>query len=56
MGMEYAIHDPSFRRDIIRMDEVLQRLRNPPNWNILGKNDINWLWRLARQGFIVVKR
>lgn len=30
--------DASFRRDIKRMDEVLQRLENPPDWNILGTN------------------
>lgn len=35
------MHDPSFRRDIARMDEVLQRLENPPKWNILGKNNMN---------------
>lgn len=37
MGKEFAISDPSFRRDIERMDEVLRRLKNPPEWNIMGK-------------------
>lgn len=32
--------DPSFRRDIERMDEVLCRLRNPPEWNIMGKKEM----------------
>lgn len=37
MAKECATHDPSFRRDINRMDEVLQQLENPPSWTILGK-------------------
>lgn len=39
MGREFATSDPSFRRDIERMDEVLRRLKNPPEWNIMGKKD-----------------
>lgn len=37
MGREFATSDPSFRRDMERMDEVLRRLKNPPEWNIMGK-------------------
>lgn len=37
MGKEFAMSDPSFRRDVERMDEVLRRLKNPPEWNIMGK-------------------
>lgn len=40
MGKELALSDPSFRRDIEKMDEVLRRLKHPPEWNIMGKNDI----------------
>lgn len=39
MGREFATSDPSFRRDIERMDEVLSRLKNPPEWNIMGKKE-----------------
>lgn len=35
MGKEFALSDPSFRRDIEAMDEVLRRLKNPPEWNIM---------------------
>lgn len=40
MGKEFAMSDPSFRRDVERMDEVLRRLKNPPEWNIMGKKDM----------------
>ncbi|KAI0107229.1 polyketide synthase [Nemania sp. FL0031] len=37
MGRELILADPIFRQDIIRMDEVLQGLKKPPTWSILGK-------------------
>lgn len=40
MAKEVAMSDPSFRRDIERMDDVLRRLKNPPEWNIMGKVDM----------------
>lgn len=36
MGKEFAMSDPSFRSDLERMDEVLRRVRKPPQWNIMG--------------------
>ncbi|KAL2166124.1 hypothetical protein VTG60DRAFT_3263 [Thermothelomyces hinnuleus] len=36
MGRELILTDPSFRQDMIRMDEVLQGLRIPPRWSIIA--------------------
>ncbi|KAJ8125424.1 hypothetical protein O1611_g8215 [Lasiodiplodia mahajangana] len=37
MGRELILADPEFRQDIIRMDEVLRRLKKRPTWSILDK-------------------
>ena len=36
MGRELILSSPSFRQDIIRMDNALQGLRIPPTWSIIG--------------------
>ena len=36
MGKELIQTDMTFRRDITKMDEVLQRLVHPPSWKLLG--------------------
>ena len=38
MGKELIQTDMTFRRDISKMDEVLQRLVHPPSWKMLGMN------------------
>ncbi|KAL2163841.1 hypothetical protein VTH06DRAFT_5900 [Thermothelomyces fergusii] len=35
MGRELILTEPSFRQDLMRMDEVLQGLRIPPKWSII---------------------
>jgi acyl transferase domain-containing protein len=36
MGKELILSDPSFREDILKMDQILKELRFPPEWNLLG--------------------
>ncbi len=36
MGRELILSSPSFRQDIILMDNALQGLRIPPTWSIIG--------------------
>ncbi|KAI0377169.1 polyketide synthase [Hypomontagnella monticulosa] len=35
MGRDLILTDLAFRQDIVRMDNVLQRLKKPPTWSIL---------------------
>ncbi|KAL1838185.1 hypothetical protein VTJ49DRAFT_2966 [Mycothermus thermophilus] len=37
MGQELILTDPSFRQDMMRMDDVLQGLRMPPKWSIIDE-------------------
>jgi acyl transferase domain-containing protein len=36
MGKELILSDPSFREDILKMDQILKGLRFPPEWNLMG--------------------
>jgi acyl transferase domain-containing protein len=36
MGRELIESNPAFRQDIVDMDQVLQGLRSPPSWSLLG--------------------
>lgn len=36
MGRELILTDASFRQDLMLMDRVLQQLRVPPKWSIIG--------------------
>lgn len=38
MGRELIMNNASFREDIIHMDKILQGLRVPPRWSLLGKS------------------
>jgi acyl transferase domain-containing protein len=37
MGRQLIETDPCFRDDLARMDQILQGLRDPPSWSILGR-------------------
>jgi acyl transferase domain-containing protein len=36
MGRELILSRPSFHQDIVCMDKVLQGLKRPPTWSLLG--------------------
>ena len=36
MGKELILNDPSFRNDIMKMDQVLKTLSRPPHWNMMS--------------------
>jgi acyl transferase domain-containing protein len=38
MGRELLLTSPLFRRDIVCMDEILQGLRIPPKWSLIGRS------------------
>jgi acyl transferase domain-containing protein len=37
MGRELLLSNPLFRQDIIHMDNILQGLRIPPSWSMIGE-------------------
>ena len=41
MGKDLVENDAHFRNDIVAMDSILQGLKHPPTWSLLGKQITN---------------